>query len=141
MNTAEIVQKSSNIGSYKIAQDLGRDRYYDYIRRFGFGTATGVGLRGEQSGLVWPPDRWAEITFANVAFGQGLTTTTIQMTSALAALANGGKLMQPRIIDEIRDRHGDVIHSEEPTMIRRVLSEDVSRQISWAMSLVSMEGG
>lgn len=141
MTTAQIMQKSSNIGSYKIAQELGRERYYEYIRRFGFGSATGVGLRGEQGGLVWPPDRWAEITFANVAFGQGLTTTTLQMTSALAAIANGGRLMQPRIISEIRDRDGRIVHAEEPTMIRRVLSEEAARQTAWAMSLVTIAGG
>ncbi len=141
MTTAEIIQRSSNIGSYKIAREMGRQTYYDYVRAFGFGQATGIDLRGEQPGVVWPPDRWAEITFANVAFGQGLTATPLQLAMATAALANDGVLMRPRIIDEIRDRQGQTVHREEPTMVRRVISPEAARQTSWAMSLVTVPGG
>ncbi len=138
---AEVIQKSSNIGSYKMAQDLGRHNYYDYIRSFGFGTRTGVGLRGEQSGVVWPAERWAEITFANVAFGQGLSATPLQLVTGMAALANGGMLLEPRVVDEIRDRNGQLIDRKEPTMVRRVVSPDVAEQVAWAMSLVTTDDG
>ena len=141
LTSAEIIQKSSNIGTYKMARELGRETYYEYLKGFGFGTRTGIGLRGEQPGLVWPPDRWAEITFANVSFGQGLTATPLQLATATAALANGGMLLQPRIIDEIRDRNGTVVHREEPTMVRRIISPEVAEQVAWAMSLVTIDGG
>lgn len=141
MTTADVIRLSGNIGSYEIARGLGRDRYYEYIRSFGFGSRTGMGLRGEQPGLVWPPDGWAEITFANIAFGQGLTITPIQMAAAVSALANGGMLLQPRIVDEVRDRDGNVVHREDPVMIRRVITAEVSQQVAWAMSLVTSEGG
>lgn len=141
MTVAEILQKSSNIGSYKIAQRLGRQNYYDYLRAFGFGSPTGIDLRGEQSGVVWPPQQWAEITFANVAFGQGLSTTPLQLVTGVAALANGGMLLEPRIVDEIRDREGRVVSRREPTMVRRVIGEKAARQTAWAMSLVPLEAG
>lgn len=141
MTAAEVIQRSGNIGSYEIARELGREKYFDYIRAFGFGTRTGLGLRGEQPGLVWPPDRWAEITFANVSFGQGLTVTPLQMASGISALANGGMLMQPRIVDEIRDRDGNILRREEPVMVRRVISPEAAEQVSWAMSLVTIPGG
>src|SRR5690554_6211358 len=141
LTAAEIIQVSSNIGSYKLAQEVGRETLYKYIRAFGFGQRSDVGLRGEQPGLVWPPDRWPEITFANVSFGQGLTSTPLQLAASTAALANGGLLMKPRIIDAILDRNGDIVEREEPTLVRRVVSEEVAEQVSWAMSLVTIKGG
>lgn len=141
LTTTGIMQTSSNIGTYKIAQELGRQTYYEYIQAFGFGARTGIDLRGEQPGLVWPPDRWAEITFANVSFGQGLTATPLQLVSATAALANGGYLMQPRIVDEIRNRDGQTVHRDEPMMVRRVISGEAAQQVAWAMSAVTAEGG
>lgn len=141
LNAAEIIQLSSNIGVYKIAKTIGKQGLYDAIRDFGFGSRTGVNLRGEQPGLVWPPDRWAEVSFANIAFGQGLTTTPLQMTAGVAALANGGMLMQPHIIQEIRDKNGEIKEKVEPKLVRRVVSPQSARQTAWAMSLVTREGG
>ncbi|MEZ4461154.1 MAG: penicillin-binding protein [bacterium] len=141
LTAAEIVQESSNIGAYKIAQTLGRDKFYQYIRAFGFGRATGLKVRGEQPGLVWPPDRWAEVSFANIAFGQGLTATPLQMTNAIATVANGGMLMKPRLVRSLVDKDGKVVEDSQPTLIRRVLSPDVAKKTSWAMSLVTREGG
>ncbi len=141
ITAAEMVQVSSNIGAYKVAQTIGRDRFYRAMRDFGFGSRTGIGLRGENAGLVWPPDRWAEVSFANMAFGQGLTTTPLQLASGIAAIANGGMLMKPSIIREIRDKDGTVVEQSRPTLVRRVLSPQVARDTAWAMSLVTREDG
>lgn len=141
LTAAEIIQKSSNIGTYKIAQELGRETYYDYIRAFGFGSLTGIGLRGEQSGVVWPPDNWAEITFANVSFGQGLSATPLQLITGMATVANGGRLMEPMVVDEIRNRAGEVVWNQDPMMVRQVISEEVAEQTAWAMSLATLEAG
>lgn len=141
LNVGEIMQVSSNIGSYKIAQTIGRDTFYEYLRGFGFGSRTGLGMRGEQPGLLWPPDRWAEIAFANVSFGQGLTTTPLQLAISTAAIANGGLLLQPRIIDSVFDREGRVVRKTDPILVRRVISPEVARDVSWAMSLVTIRGG
>lgn len=141
LSAAEIMQVSSNIGIYKIAQTIGKKATYDGIRGFGFGGRSGIQVRGEQPGLVWPPDRWAEVSFANIAFGQGLTTTPLQMTAGMAAIANRGMLMKPRLIKEIRDKNGDIIKKSPPTLVRRVVSPEAARETSWAMSLVTREGG
>jgi cell division protein FtsI (penicillin-binding protein 3) len=141
LNVGQIMQVSSNIGSYKIAQTIGREKFYEYLRGFGFGQRTGLGLRGEQPGMLWPADRWPEIAFANVSFGQGLTTTPLQLAVSTAAIANGGLMLQPRIIDSIVDRDGNVVRKTEPTLIRRVISPEVAREVAWAMSLVTIQGG
>lgn len=141
LTAAEIIQKSSNIGAYKIAQTVGRERFYDYIRSFGFGTRTGLGFRGEQAGLVWPPDRWADVTFANVSFGQGLTATPLQLTTALASIANGGLLVEPRLLSEVRDPAGKTERRTKPRLVRRVVSDSVAERVSRAMSLVTLEEG
>lgn len=141
LSAAEIVQESSNIGAYKIAQTIGREKLHQYIRAFGFGSTTGLNVRGEQPGLVWPPDRWAEVSFANIAFGQGLTATPLQMVNAVATIANGGMLMQPRLVRAIVDKDGKPVDESQPTLVRRVLSTDVARKTTWAMSLVTRENG
>jgi cell division protein FtsI (penicillin-binding protein 3) len=141
LSAAEIVQVSSNIGAYKIAQTIGRDKLYEVLRAFGYGTRTGLGVRGEQPGLVWPPDRWAEVSFANIAFGQGFTSTPLQTVMALATVANGGMLLEPRLLKEIRDKDGNVVEQSKPTLVRRVISEAVARKTAWAMSLVTLEEG
>ncbi len=139
--TAEILMTSSNVGSYRIAQQLGRDKLYRYIQKFGFGSPTGIGLRGEQRGRVWSPDNWAEVTFANISFGQGLSTTPLQLVTGVSALANGGMLMEPSVVAEIYDRDGSVLWEDEPTMVRRVISPSVAEQMAWSMSLVTLEEG
>ncbi len=141
LTAAQIVQVSSNIGAYKIAQTVGRNGFYDGIRKFGFGSRTGLGLRGEQPGLVWPPDRWAEVTFANMAFGQGLTVTPLQLATAISAIANGGMLMKPRIIKQVRDKDGNVVEQTHPTLVRRVVSPKVARETAYAMSMVTLDEG
>ncbi|MFP4598112.1 MAG: peptidoglycan D,D-transpeptidase FtsI family protein, partial [Persicimonas sp.] len=141
VTAAEMVQVSSNIGAYKVAQTIGRDKFYRAMRDFGFGTRTGIGLRGENAGLVWPPDRWAEVSFANMAFGQGLTTTPVQLVNGIAAIANGGMLMKPSIIHQIRDKDGMIVEQSRPTLVRRVISPRVARDTAWAMSLVTREDG
>lgn len=141
LSAAEIIQVSSNIGAYKIAQTIGRDKLYESLRGFGFGTRTGLGVRGEQPGLVWPPDRWAEVSFANIAFGQGFTSTPLQTVMAIAAVANGGMLLEPRLLREIRDKDGEIVEQTRPTLVRRVVSETVARKTAWAMSLVTLEEG
>ena len=141
VTAAEVVQQSSNIGAYKIAQTMGRERFYQYIRAFGFGRTTGVGLRGEQPGVVWPPDRWAEVSFANIAFGQGVTATPLQVANATAVIANGGMLLEPHIVKRVVDKDGNTVRETSPTLIRRVLTPEVARQAAWAMALVPRKGG
>jgi len=141
LTTAEIIQKSSNIGAYKVAKTIGRGKLYDFTRAFGFGSRTGFGLRGEQPGVVRPPDGWAKVTFANIAFGQGITATPIQVATGMAAIANGGLLLEPRVVGEVRTSDGRQVRGTEPRLVRRVVSEETARKTSKAMSLVTLEEG
>jgi len=137
----EMLKFSSNIGFAKLGKALERERYYSYIRDFGFGEPTGLDLPGEVSGLVRPPSRWFEIDLAAISFGQGLSVTTIQLTSALAAIANGGLLMEPFIVEKITDADGRVVQQRLPQVRRRVISEQTARKVREMMVAVTESGG
>ncbi len=135
-----IIQKSSNIGATKIAQRLGKRRLYTALRLFGFGHKTGLLLPGERSGHLGRWRRWSEAKLSNVAFGQGMTATTVQLATALSALANGGLLYRPRIVLEIRDANGaPVVHYHKRW--RRVVSTRVTRTVLKMMRTVVQKGG
>jgi cell division protein FtsI (penicillin-binding protein 3) len=101
LTAAAVFQRSSNIGTVKIAQRLGKQRLYEALLRFGFGRRTGIGLEGEAAGVVHPVQKWGDIHLANIAFGQGLTVTPLQMVAAIAAIANGGVYKAPRLALEV----------------------------------------
>lgn len=135
-----ILQKSSNICSAKIAFRLGKKGLHEYLLRFGFGRATGLPLRGERHGVLRSPGRWSDVGLANIAFGQGMTVTVIQLVRALTAVANDGFMVEPRMVLRIRDPHGAVT-LEPPTLGRRVLRPDVARLVRRMLVKVTEEGG
>ncbi len=104
MSVAEMLARSSNIGTIMVAELLGRERLGRWISRFGFGSPTGIDFPGESQGIVLPPDRWSGSTIGNVPIGQGIAVTPIQMAAAYAALANRGVWVQPHLVDHIRGR-------------------------------------
>lgn len=127
MTATQILEESSNVGTYKIALRVGKRRLLDWIHRFGFGTATGIDFPGEADGYVLPADQWFGSGITNVPIGQGVRLTLTQLTRAYAAIANGGRLVQPhlvkgaggagrRIMSPATARHID-------RMLRRVVSE------------------
>ncbi len=141
LTVTEILKFSSNIGSAKIGKALERDRLYDYIKRFGFGTRTGIDLPGEVSGLLRPPSRWFEIDLATISFGQGISVTALQLAAATAAIANDGKLMAPYLVEQVVDSHGSIVRQTRPELVRQVVSADVSRTVRQMMASVTEEGG
>ena len=137
----EIIKYSSNIGSAKIGKILERDNFYDYIRKFGFGSPTGIDLPGEQNGLVHKPSRWFEVDLAAISFGQGLTVTPLQLTAATAAIANGGYLMEPYVVERIVDQQGQVRTMHQPKVVRKVIATDVAKRVSMMMETTTADGG
>ncbi|HER63647.1 MAG TPA: penicillin-binding protein 2, partial [Desulfobacteraceae bacterium] len=137
----EIIKYSSNIGSAKIGKILEREGLYSYIRKFGFGERTGVDLPGELNGLIHKPDRWFEVDLAAISFGQGLTVTPLQLAAATAAIANGGNLMEPYVVERIVDRQGQVRETRQPRVIRRVIGRDVAELVSRMMEAATEDGG
>ncbi|MGY8762296.1 MAG: peptidoglycan D,D-transpeptidase FtsI family protein [Nitrospinaceae bacterium] len=124
----DIISKSSNIGSIKIAQKLGKQPFYDYIRKFGFGQKTGVSLPGEATGRFKSLNAWDESSLASISFGHEISTTPLQMISAISAIANGGTLMTPRISRAII-KNGNVSKQFNPKALRRVISTRTSKQV------------
>lgn len=137
MSLAEILQFSSNIGSAKMSLMMKDQVYYDYVRAFGFGDRTGLPLKGEIPGLVNPPHRWDMLTKTRMAFGQSVSVTPMQMVMAMSAIANGGKLMPPRLVLN----RGEGSAPEIPSAVRQVVSEETARFIATALEkVVSKEG-
>jgi penicillin-binding protein 2B len=123
------LKRSSNVGFVKLGYEkLGPDKLKQYIAKFGFGEKTGIDLPGEVPGVI-PMKYPAE--FATATYGQGLTATAIQQTSAYAAIANGGKLLVPHVVKEIiNPKTKEVVQSYEPKVIREVVSERTAKQVS-----------
>ena len=137
----QVLAHSSNIGAAKLGIQLGKDRFYQYIRRYGFGESTGIPLPGEIPGLVNPPYRWSELDITRVPMGQSVAVTPLQMITAMSAIANGGILMKPMIISEIDDVNGRPVVTYSPVQVRRVVSADTAKKIVSALKdVVSSEG-
>ena len=136
----EVIQKSSNIGMIKIVKALGPEDFGTYIKRYGFGKATGIDLPYEHNGSLYAVKHWDIHSLGAVPFGQGIMVTPLQMVSALNVIANDGKLLRPYITREIRDSKGKVIKKIYPIEVRRVLSQVVARQMSDILVGV-VEGG
>jgi len=122
LSFAQVIQYSSNIGATKVAERLGAERYYRYLRAFGFGARTGIELPGETPGILRPVERWARIDLATHSFGQGVSVTPLQMAAAFAAIANGGLLVRPYLVRRVLTPEGDVVLANEPAVVRRVVS-------------------
>ncbi len=126
----EGVQHSSNVAFAILGYErLGKDKLFDYINQFGFGQPTGIDLMNEAKGIIHDKNQVSDIGVANIAFGQGVSVTPIQQVMAVSAIANGGYLMQPYLVKEIKDpKTNEIIEKKEPKVIRRVVSEKTAKE-------------
>ena len=136
----EVIKQSSNIGTTKVAQMLGPDIVFRYIKLFGFGSKLEVDLPGEVSGITKGPRQWSKISIAAIPIGQEVGVTTLQLVSAISAIANGGQLMKPYIVKEIRDKQGETIKKFSPVMVRKVISLDTAARIKKILTGAVEEG-
>lgn len=134
-----VLIKSSNIGAFKIARQLGAKRFYDYAADFGFGQETGILLSGESAGIVRNTNNL--IDFSRASYGYALNVTPLQVASAYGAIANGGELIRPSIVRSVIASDGSVIERFRPQVVRRVMKERVSRQMRDALTKVTETGG
>lgn len=130
LTVSEIISYSSNIGAVKIGEKLGYKSFHKYLQNFGFGEKAGIDLIGEREGFVRPLKDVRVIEEATSYFGQGMTASSLQIAMAMGAIANGGKLMRPFVVKEVRDRRGQVIKEITPETVRRVVSEDTARKVA-----------
>jgi cell division protein FtsI (penicillin-binding protein 3) len=137
----EIITFSSNIGAVKIGERIGYKRFTEYMKRLGFGEKTGIELPGERDGFVRPLKEAKEIDKATTYFGQGMTVNSLQLVMAMAAIANGGKLMRPYLVKEVREPGGKVIEKTEPHVVRKVLSAETARHSTRILENVVGETG
>ncbi|MBM4355472.1 MAG: hypothetical protein FJ109_17070 [Deltaproteobacteria bacterium] len=139
----DCIKFSSNICLGKLGLELGDDKLFDYMWRFGFGQKSGVKTSSyEASGTLKKGKRgWADMQTANVSFGQGIAVTAVQLVTAVAALGNGGVLMKPILVKEIRDAGGKLLMEYKPEIVRQVVSQSVARQVIEAMRRVLEPGG
>ncbi len=128
INFAEVLEKSSNIGSAKIGLSFDKEQFYKYIRAFGFGSKTGIQLPGEIDGLVRSPKDWSQTSLPTMAFGQEVGVTALQMIGAFSVIANGGTLMEPMIIKELQEfKNGEIKKKTfKPQVVRRVISNETA---------------
>jgi len=137
----DIIKYSSNICAAKLALALGPERELGTLSDFGFGRSTGLGIPGETRGLLRKPDGIRKIELATTGYGYGASASAVQLAAAAATLGNGGVRMQPMLVKEIRDRHGDLVSRTEPTVDRRVVSEETARAVVDMMVAVTEKGG
>ena len=126
---AQIVENSCNVGFVQVGLDIGVEKYCQYINAFGFGKLTGIDLPGEAEGILVPQARAKQIDLAVMAMGQANAVTPIQLTTAVAAVANDGKLVKPHLVKQVIDNNGKVIKKYEPEVVRRVISEETAHQL------------
>ncbi len=141
LTVSEIITKSSNIGAVKIGQSLGYEAFGRYLRRFGFGTVTGIDVPGERGGFIRSEKKVRPIEQATMFFGQGMTVTSLQLAMAMAAIANGGNLMKPQLVKAVVDHAGRIVKKNEPEVLHRVISQSTARQVAGILEgVVEKEG-
>ena len=139
MSVSEIIEQSSNVGTIKIGLELGPRRLDHYVRKFGFGSASGLGFPGESEGLVLDLDEWSGTTGATVPIGQGVAVTTVQMAAAYSALANGGVWLEPRLVSGAAGQDGSVERMPAGSK-HRIVSDKTARQMTGMLTRVVKRG-
>lgn len=137
----DIVKKSLNTGFAQVGLSLGAEKMMHYTRVFGFGERTGIDLPGEEEGILFSADDMRDSDIATTAIGQSIAVTPLQLVTAMAAIANGGTLMHPYIVREIRNPDGSVYEERTPREIRRVLEPTVDRTLIGLLEQVVASGG
>ena len=126
----EALLYSSNIAFTKIGQKMGEKELYKYLKKFGFGEKTGIDLGGEVNGLLRDVNKWSKLSIGAIPYGQEIGVTPLQMASAVAAVANGGVLVKPFIVNEIANENRVIIKKNSPTVKRRVISNDSAKLLT-----------
>lgn len=134
------MELSSNVVLAQVGLRLGMESFYTYLRAFGFGTKTGVDIAGEESGLLVSQEKAREIDLATMSFGQANSVTPIQLLSAISAVANGGTLYRPYIVDKIVGPDGQLVQQRKPTPVRQVISKATASQMTNILEQVVSDG-
>lgn len=140
LTVADIVAHSSNRGAAQLAMLMGEDKFYDYARRYGFGQTTKFQLGGEVRGILEQPSRWDGLTITRMPMGHSVAATPLQVHMAMSAVANGGALLRPQILKEIRDEKGNVVRTFAPEKREQVLKPSTAALLAQLLTRVVTEG-
>jgi len=141
LTATEVLSLSSNVGAARIGLRLGPARLSAWLRAFGFAERTGVGLPGEPRGQLQDPERMKDIGTATTAFGQGMSATPLQVTTALCAVANGGRLLRPYVVQRVVQADGTPLLERKPEVVREVIAPATARTLAGMMVAVTRKGG
>jgi cell division protein FtsI (penicillin-binding protein 3) len=141
LSLAEIVKLSSNIGAAKVGQVVGSEALYQTFQAFGFGKETTVNLPGESRGILRHFRAWRPVDLANICFGQGIAVTGLQLTQAVAAIANGGTLVKPFLVRAVVDQNGRLAQENLPQVVGRVMTSAQAKALTEMLTLVTQPGG
>ncbi len=136
----EVITRSSNIGIAKVAMRVGPKSLYEGIRAFGFGEPTGIELPGEVRGIAKPPEQWSKPSITAIPMGQEITVTALQLAQAISVVANEGNLVKPWIVKEIHHPTGALVERFKPTVVRKVIDQEVARTLKEILAGVVEEG-
>lgn len=136
----EALGASCNPAFIELGRRIGAEKLLAYIEAFGYGQLTGIDYPGESTGLIFSPEALGPMELATTSFGQGIAVTPLQQAMAVAAMANGGYLYKPYLVEEIHDSEGNVILKREPELIRQVISTETSARLVELMESVILEG-
>ncbi len=134
------MQLSSNVVLAQVGMSLRKESFYTYLKAFGFGSKTGIDIAGEESGLLLPQDKVRDIDLATMSFGQSNSVTPIQLLSAISAVANGGTLYRPYIVDKITTPDGQLVEQQKPTPVRQVITKTTAQQMTEILEQVVADG-
>ena len=137
----EAVGNSCNPVFVQLAQRIGYDNYFDYMELFGLREKTGIDYPGEGYAILQNEETAGPVGLATMSYGQGIAVTPIQLITAVSALGNNGKLMQPRIVKELRDSDGDVVQKFDTKVVRQIISKQTAEEMCLIMEAVVGEGG
>lgn len=140
LTASDVLRHSSNIGMVKLTERLTPSQHYATLRGFGFGSPTGVRYPSESGGRLGRPEAWSGYTQASLAMGYEVLVTPLQMTMAYGALANGGDLMEPRMVREVRRADGAVVWAPKPRTIRRAVSRETAAKLDDVLTEVVEQG-
>lgn len=140
MSFEDVIVNSSNVGTARVALSLGQRRLYEWVRRFGFGQRTGIALPGESAGLLRREEKWTPVSPASISIGQEVGVTPLQIVRAISAVATGGTLVEPRIVQRVIDENGATVWEPPHVERKRVMSEKTAAVLNEILKAVVVRG-
>lgn len=142
LSAADVLKKSSNIGTAKIGLRMAPEDLHQYLERFGFGARTGIDLPGEEMGFSHPPSRWDSLTHSRVSIGHAITVTALQMAAAMNVIANDGRWVAPYLVSEVKTKEGHLLYQKRPGLEQKpVIRPETARRMRELMGRITESGG